>query len=792
MNLFFIGGADEVGASSSILEINNRRFLIDCGIRMNDHLKRSKTPDFSDIGSIDAILLTHAHTDHSGALPVVNKYTVNVPIYMTRGSFQLCTVLYKDALKIMESEKEDFETPIYQEQDVLNSFENIKQIELLQSFTIDDIQITFFPAGHILGAACILFESKEGSILFTGDYSITKQLAVNGALVNCNPDIIVTEATYGGRKHLKRKESEFEFINQTRKVLSRGGKILIPAFAIGRSQEMIILLKDAMAKNIIPEVDIYIDGMINSVNIVYQNNPIELPKKLKSIVENHQSLFYSTQIKRVLSKERENIIKTKKPCIFISSSGMLIGGPSVFYAKHIIQDKNNALFISGYQDEESPGRKLLELQKGQKLVLDGKNITVNADVYKFSFSAHADEQQIVNFVNTLSPHEIVLVHGDEEARESLSNKFEKKPHLPLLGEMLSFKKYKNTFVSEKKDNTPTITIESYWRDCLYKGIKRVPIKEIEDIFGKNNDIKSFDGFSEDYIDKRFYNILTQDQLNRKRDRREKFESLGDLTKQLVIYGQQTGRLELGYCKEVNMEHLAYHLLSTKKGKSKTQIDFNKILYTFKTNEFKNMKDEDILIKIREMKRISKPKSKIFRKELIAITEDISIKEIYELFKIKEVSDEIAVILALLPIAIKENGKYKIFQKLPPKKLKEKTTNINSIQDEIHKVLKSRKIKKVGYKINTNTFILQFDFPDAVNKEKIFSLVDNLLPKGYSVEISSKINQAAFNDILFQYLGSNGKLSLYLSEKRVSTKNLAKPFSEDFRKEFYRNTGFILE
>ena len=252
---------------------------------------------------------------------------------------------------------------------------------------------------------------------------------------------------------------------------------------------------------------------------------------------------------------------------------------------------------------------------------------------KFSFSAHADEQQIVNFVNTLSPHEVVLVHGDEKARESLRDKLGDKTYLPLLGETLSFKKYKNSFVPQKKGNTPTITIENYWKDCLYKGIKRVPKKEIEDIFGKNNnDIKSFEGFTENYTDKRFCNVLTQDQLTKRRKQKEKFESLGNLTNQLVIYGQQSGSLELGYCKELDLENKAYHLLSTKKGKSKSRIDFTKILHAFKIDEFQNMEDEDILFQIRK-KDVNQ---KQVHRELMTITEDISLEQ-YEHLRIKRTS-----------------------------------------------------------------------------------------------------------------------------------------------------------
>lgn len=437
MNLRFFGGANEVGASSTEIKIDGYRILVDAGIRMNhEHKNDSRLPDFPDfdkVGMPDAVLLTHAHTDHTGALPLLrNLWIAGVKIYWTPATKAITRVLLEDGAKLNQrEEQEEGKSPLYTPDDVevvLHCME--KEVPWLKPVPIcGDVTATWIPAGHILGAAMIYIQGKHESILMTGDVSATPQSTIPGMDVPswCRlPDVMVMESTYGNRPHEgSRKQEAKRLAEDVAKVVAEGGKVLIPVFAVGRSQEVVLILKRAMELREIPKFPVYVDGMVQKINDIYSDFVDELSKPLRRRAERDEKLFYSDTIRPIRSDEERNGILSGKPCCIIASSGMLIGGRSAQYAEHLARDLKNLIAITGYQAEGTSGRALWDLVEAgmptdQKWQLkDQEPVGVKCQVKKYSLSAHADGTELMELVEKVDPRKLFLVHGDEGNRKGL-------------------------------------------------------------------------------------------------------------------------------------------------------------------------------------------------------------------------------------------------------------------------------------------------------------------------------------------------------------------------------------
>ncbi|MCY4568875.1 MAG: MBL fold metallo-hydrolase [Candidatus Poribacteria bacterium] len=433
MNLRFSGGANEVGASSTPIEIEGTRLLVDAGIRMGSDQdpQLPDFPDFDKTGMPDAVLLTHAHTDHTGALPVLhNMLSVDVKIYCTPATKAITKVLLEDSANRMErEEQEEGKTPQYTLADVTEVLDRMEtEMAWLEPVPIcGDVTATWIPAGHILGAAMIHIQGKHESILITGDVSVTKQLTIPSLDLPswCKPDVMVMESTYGNRRHeVSRKQEAKRLADDVAKVIAKGRKVLIPAFSVGRSQEVILILKDAMERKQIPEFPVYVDGMVRKVNDIYSDHANELQRPLRRKAEHGESLFYSDVIKKVESPDaRENIL-AGEPCCLVASSGMLNGGISNYYASKLVSCRENLIAITGYQAEGTPGRALYDLRKqkdpeNRVWFLGDKRFDVKCQVERYRLSAHADSKELLDLVEKVQPRKLFLVHGDAVARGEL-------------------------------------------------------------------------------------------------------------------------------------------------------------------------------------------------------------------------------------------------------------------------------------------------------------------------------------------------------------------------------------
>ena len=454
MKVHFLGGADEIGASSCLVEVAGRRLLVDAGVRMGAKVS-DRLPHLSlidEVGGLDAILVTHAHLDHSGALPLVHTSFPEVPVVTTAPTLALLRVLLLDALKVMEVKAEqEEEIPLYPRPAVEALLGRTLGVGFLEPVPLCDgaLRATFFPAGHVLGAAAIGLETPEGNLLISGDVSLADQLTVTGMPRPAfSPDLFVCESTYGSRLHASRRVEEERLARAVVETLREGGSVLIPAFALGRAQEVILVLRRALAARDAPQVTVHVDGMVRAINAVYGSHTDALSPRLRDRAQSGRGLFYpgDGRIRPVGSpQERESIVESG-PTVIVASSGMLAGGPSSFYASRLATSAENLIAITGYQDEEAPGRRLQELADGERseIALQGAKVKVSCRVATFGLSAHADAQELAGLATVLRSGAVALVHGDEDARAGLAVQLRERGleeiHLPAAGDAVEVTK----------------------------------------------------------------------------------------------------------------------------------------------------------------------------------------------------------------------------------------------------------------------------------------------------------------------------------------------------------------
>mgnify|MGYP000176886944 FL=1 len=431
-----LGCCREVGRASFIVSTPETRVLVDCGDKpgAEGEVPYLQVPEALGAGanSLDAVVLTHAHLDHSAFIPLLFKYGYDGPIYTTEPTRDLMGLLTLDYLDVAAKEGR---TPPYDSEMVREAIKHTVPIEYGDVTDISpDIKLTLHNAGHILGSSIAHFHIGDGlyNIAFSGDIHYEDTRLFNGA-VNEFPRVetLVLESTYGGRNDYQTDQEDSEeklkeVINDT---YEKGGKVLIPAFAVGRSQELMLVLEEAMRKGDIPEMPVHLDGMIWEATAIHTTYPEYLRDDLRDrIFHDDENPFLAEQFNHIDGGEEERQEVTDgDPAIVLSTSGMVTGGPIMSWLEHLGSDPDSKLVFVGYQAQGTLGRRI---QNGWDEIPVG-NDTGRSNTMKMrmdvetvdGFSGHADRQGLENFVKTMNPRpeKVLCVHGDESSVQDLSS-----------------------------------------------------------------------------------------------------------------------------------------------------------------------------------------------------------------------------------------------------------------------------------------------------------------------------------------------------------------------------------
>ena len=428
-----LGCCREVGRASFVLSTPETRVLIDCGDKpgAEGEVPYLQMPEANPIADLDAVVLTHAHLDHSALLPLLFRYGYDGPIYTTQPTRDLMGLLQLDYLDVAAKEGR---TPPYDSKMVRE--------ELKHTITADygdvtdiapDIKLTLHNAGHILGSAVAHFHVGDGfhNVVFSGDIHYTDTRLFNG-VSNDFPraETLVMESTYGRANDYQtdQEDSERKLVERITETYERDGKVVIPAFAVGRSQELMLVLEEAMREDRLPTMPIYLDGMIREATAIHTAYPNYLRDNLRQrILHEDENPFLAEQFQQVDGgHEMRREIADGDPCIILSTSGMVTGGPIMSWLELLGSEPENALVFVGYQAQGTLGRRI---QSGRREIpfsdrRRNEQLTLRFDVDSVDgFSGHADRNGLENFVRTMSPRpeEILCVHGDESSTDQLSS-----------------------------------------------------------------------------------------------------------------------------------------------------------------------------------------------------------------------------------------------------------------------------------------------------------------------------------------------------------------------------------
>ena len=433
-----LGGFREVGRSCILMQTRDSNVLLDVGLNVgnnNDKFPNFDLPEFS-IRDLDAVIISHAHLDHCGMVPFLFKYGYRGPVYSTLPTRNLSTMLQLDFVQICEKEGI---APPYSRRDVKNTV--LHTIPLSWGKVTDiapDIKLTLHNSGHILGSSLVHLHFGKGgyNFVYTGDMKFQKTRLLEKAAVKFpRVESLLIEATYGGPQDRipSRQDSEKELKQIINATIKRGGKVLIPVLAVGRAQELIIVLEEYISKGIIDRVPIFLDGLISEATAIHTAHPDFLSSDLREkILHQGKNPFLSDFFTTVSSSEERLDVTTGGPCIILATSGMLIGGPSVQYLKAMAEDKNNSLIFVSYQVSGTLGNRI---QRGFRefQYIDAKGRTqlvkLNLNVFTLEgFSGHSSRSQISQFLRRIQPRPKMVItnHGEETKVISLATMIHKK------------------------------------------------------------------------------------------------------------------------------------------------------------------------------------------------------------------------------------------------------------------------------------------------------------------------------------------------------------------------------
>jgi len=392
LSIRFLGGTREVGASGIQIKYNGKSLLLDYGIRLRSD---EKLPLEVDRSKVVGVAISHAHIDHSGAVAYLYKGNKNLEIIATAPTVDYFRMLMRDMLNLSKNSLP------FRFKDVKECIRKSEAIGYGITYSIDDIDVTLYDAGHIPGSSSILIEVAGKKIWYTGDINTVDTRLLKGAKnIVSDADIIITESTYATKEHPPREEVEREFVESLIDCIERGGIALVPAFSVGRAQEVLTILK---AYNF--EYPVVLDGMAREASEI----TLRYPNYLKDPKTLRKALGMAKWIRHE-SERKEAIIEPK---VIVSPAGMLQGGSANYYMKHIYSDERSGIYLVGYQVEGTTGYRLL---KEKKVRIGRKMKNVKAEVKSFELSSHSDHKNLLKIFDKINKDAIIFtVHGEPES-----------------------------------------------------------------------------------------------------------------------------------------------------------------------------------------------------------------------------------------------------------------------------------------------------------------------------------------------------------------------------------------
>ncbi|RCI01897.1 Integrator complex subunit 11 [Rhizopus stolonifer] len=426
-----LGAGQDVGRSCVLVTIGGKNIMFDCGMHMGysdarrfpDFSYISKTGNFTEI--IDAVIISHFHLDHCGALPFFTEMLgYDGPIYMTHPTKAICPILLEDYRKITVERKG--ETNFFTSAMIKNCMKKVHAVSLHQTIKVDDdLEIKAYYAGHVLGAAMFYVRSGQESVVYTGDYNMTPDRHLGSAWIDkVRPDVLITESTYATTIRDSKRSRERDFLTKVHECVLNGGNVIIPVFALGRAQELCILIESYWDRMGL-DVPIYFStGLTERATEFYKLFINWTNQKIKSTFS-QRNMF---DFKHIKTWDR-TFVDQPGPKVLFATPGMLNAGVSLEVFKHWAPDPKNMIIMPGYCVAGTVGAKVLQ---GQKVIdLDKFNkLEVNLQVRNLSFSAHADAKGIMQLIRQCEPRHVVLVHGERAKMDFLSSKIMKEFGIP--------------------------------------------------------------------------------------------------------------------------------------------------------------------------------------------------------------------------------------------------------------------------------------------------------------------------------------------------------------------------
>ena len=435
VSLLTLGGFGQVGRSCMLLTTPDSKVLIDCGINPGARNPSEAYPrlDWANItlDELDAVVIGHAHLDHTGFLPVLTKYGYKGPIYCTEPTLPMMNLIQLDAIKVAGAQGR---TPMYSERDV---HQIMRQTIPLRYGTVTDIspdiKLVLANAGHILGSASCHFHIGNGdhNFVYSGDIKYGKSMLLESARTNFpRVETLLIESTYGAKEDIQptREEVESAFIKSVNETLSQGGKVLIPIPAVGRAQELMMVIDKYMKSGQMTESSVFMEGMIQEATAIHEAHPEYLERTLRQkILETDDNPFDSEYFTNIEHTDgREEPLREDSPCIIIATSGMLEGGPVLEYFRNLAPDKKNKILFVSYQVNGTLGRRVMDGARQVSILgKEGKVevVSINCATEKLEgFSGHSDYNQLMSYVHRLRPklRRVLVNHGERRKSENLS------------------------------------------------------------------------------------------------------------------------------------------------------------------------------------------------------------------------------------------------------------------------------------------------------------------------------------------------------------------------------------